>query len=63
MISCIEDLVTEEVVVVVFESSAVMSCIGTYGMNIKSTLHIIDYVWRVFDSSDSWGRCGADVGC
>ena len=63
MIGCVENLVTEEVVVVVFESSAVVGGVGTYGMYIKSSLHIIDYVWWVFDRSDTWCGCGADVSC
>lgn len=50
----VEDLVAEEVVVVVLESSSVVSGVGTYGVHIKGSLDVVDDVWWVFDRSLSW---------
>lgn len=65
VVGCVEDLVTVEVVDVIFDGAVVMSSVRRDSMYGEVALDIVDHVWWVINVSYTrrWGRTKIVHGC
>ena len=65
VVGCVQDLVTVEVVDVIFECAVMMGSVRRDSMYCEVTLYIVDHVWRVINVSNAWrwGRTEVVHGC
>jgi hypothetical protein len=61
VVGCVENLVAEEVVVVVFLGTAVVGGVWGDGVDIEGTLDVVNYVWWVLNRSDARSRSCANA--
>lgn len=62
VVCCVEDLVAEEVVDVIFHDAVVVGSVGGDGVDGEVALDVVDDVWGMVDVANARGGCRDEVG-